>query len=112
MDKYANAGILTPLNQYFDQWDEKDGFSQSYVDMFTKNGNLYGITSIDANFLLAYNKGGIQKQELKILRQHGVRLMRRQKITNPDTQTYGYGVLGSDGPTGSSSIMCGRPEVI
>ena len=41
MDKYANAGILAPLNQYFDQWDEKDGFSQSYVDMFTKNGNLY-----------------------------------------------------------------------
>ncbi|MCQ4828839.1 MULTISPECIES: extracellular solute-binding protein [Hungatella] len=52
MDKYANAGILAPLNQYFDQWDEKDGFSQSYVDMFTKNGNLYGITSIDANLLM------------------------------------------------------------
>lgn len=24
MDKYANAGILAPLNQYFDQWMEKD----------------------------------------------------------------------------------------
>ena len=97
MDKYANAGILTPLNQYFDQWDEKDGFSQSYVDMFTKNGNLYGITSIDANFLLAYNKA--------VFREAGIEnppatweeaYETAKKITNPDTQTYGYGVLGSE----------------
>ncbi len=81
--------------------------------MFTKNRNLYGITSIDANFLLAYNKGGIQEAGIENPPANmGGRLMRRQKITNPDTQTYGYGVLGSDGPTGSSSIMYGRPEVI
>ncbi len=43
MNKYMKAGILEPLNPYLDQWDEWSNYTQEYVDMFTKDGNVLGL---------------------------------------------------------------------
>ena len=43
MDSYITSGILEPLNQYTDEWDEWGNFTKEYVDMFTKDGKVYGV---------------------------------------------------------------------
>ena len=56
MDSYIAAGILEPLNTYTDNWDEWGSFTKEYVDMFTKDDNIYGIPSTVAPMLFGYNK--------------------------------------------------------
>lgn len=43
MNSYMAAGILEPLNAYTDNWDEWGNFTKEYVDMFTKDGSVYGL---------------------------------------------------------------------
>ena len=50
MDSYITSGILEPLNQYTDEWDEWGNFTKEYVDMFTKDGKytVFQIRLLDA----------------------------------------------------------------
>lgn len=56
MDQYMEAGILEPLNPYFDAWEDKAAFDQVYLDQFSKDDNLYGLVTWSAAFYLGYNK--------------------------------------------------------
>ncbi|MFI3172174.1 MAG: extracellular solute-binding protein [Eubacteriales bacterium] len=56
MDQYMEAGILEPMNQYFDAWEDKDAFDQVYLDQFSVDGNLYGLVTWSAAMYLGYNK--------------------------------------------------------
>lgn len=56
MDNYMNAGILEPMNSYFEAWEDKDAFDQVYLDQFTRDDNLYGLVTWSAAFYLGYNK--------------------------------------------------------
>ena len=65
MDSYMSAGILEPLNKYTDEWDEWGDFTKEYVDMFTKDGNVYGIPNLVAPMLFAYNKTLFEEAGIK-----------------------------------------------
>lgn len=96
MDKYINAGILEPLNTYFDNWDEKDSYNPLYVDRFTKNDNLYGITILSSTFYLGYNKALFEEAGITAAPTTWDEAFDvAKKLTNPDKQQYGYGVLSS-----------------
>lgn len=56
MDKYMTAGVLEPLNPYFDAWEDKGAFDQVYLDSFSRDGKLLGLVSWSAAFYLGYNK--------------------------------------------------------
>ena len=56
MDSYIASGILEPLNKYTDSWDEWGSFTKEYIDMFTQDGNVYGIPWQVAPMLFGYNK--------------------------------------------------------
>lgn len=97
MNKYMAAGILEPINAYVDAWDEWPNFSKEYVDMFTRDGKVYGIPSQVAPMLFGYNKA--------LLREAGVEtlpatweeaLAAAEKINNPDKQIIGYATLAAE----------------
>ena len=65
MDSYITSGILEPLNQYTDEWDEWGNFTKEYVDMFTKDGKVYGVPNQVAPMLFGYNKALFEEAGIK-----------------------------------------------
>ena len=95
MDKYINAGILEPLNTYFETWNEKDSYRPTYIERFTKHNNLYGIAHFSSSFYLGYNKALFKEAGITPPTNWDEAFSAAQKLTNPDKQQYGYGVLSS-----------------
>ncbi|MGL4737061.1 MAG: extracellular solute-binding protein [Cellulosilyticaceae bacterium] len=96
MDKYINAGILEPLNTYFDTWSEKNSYSPIYLERFTKNDNIYGIAHFSSSFYLGYNKNLFAEAGITSAPTNwDEAFAAAQKLTVPDKQQYGYGVLSS-----------------
>lgn len=56
MNSYMASNILEPLNRYVENWDEWENYTQEYVDMFTVDGNIYGVPSSVSPMLFGYNK--------------------------------------------------------
>ena len=71
MDSYITSGILEPLNQYTDEWDEWGNFTKEYVDMFTKDGKVYGVPNQVARCSLDITKHYLKKPESKNLQNMG-----------------------------------------
>ncbi|MFR4440369.1 MAG: extracellular solute-binding protein [Hungatella sp.] len=97
MDSYISSGILEPLNTYTDSWDEWGNFTKEYVDMFTKDGSVYGIPSAVNPMLFAYNKAlfaeaGLQEPP----KTWDEALEMAKKINNPDNQVSGYATLAAE----------------
>lgn len=96
MNAYMASGILEPLNRYTEKWEEWDSFQQEYVDMLSKDGNVYGIPIQIAPMLFAYNK--------TLFSQAGIAeppatweeaLEDAKLISSPENQITGYATLTS-----------------
>ena len=97
MEKYISAGIVKPLNEYLDKWEDTPNLDKTYLDMFTRDGNVYGLPYEVNPMLFGYNKAlfaeaGIEAppatwdEALEIAR----------KLNNPDKQIAGYATLASE----------------
>lgn len=97
MDSYISAGILEPLNAYTDSWDEWSNFTKEYVDMFTKDGNVYGIPSSVAPMLFGYNKELLQNAGFTEPPKTWEEALEMAKaINDPDNQVSGYATLAAE----------------
>ena len=97
MDSYMSAGILEPLNKYTDEWDEWGDFTKEYVDMFTKDGNVYGIPNLVAPMLFAYNKTLFEEAGInEPPKTWDEALEAAKKINDPDNQVTGYATLAAE----------------
>ena len=97
MDSYIAAGILEPLNAYTDSWDEWGSFTKEYVDMFTKDDNIYGIPSTVAPMLFGYNKALFAEAGLEAAPKTWEEALDfAKKINNPDNQVAGYATLAAE----------------
>ncbi len=97
MDSYITSGILEPLNKYTDQWDEWGNFTKEYVDMFTKDGNIYGVPNMVSPMLFGYNKALFAKagvEEAPKTWDEAVEIAK--KINNPGEQVTGYATLAAE----------------
>ncbi len=97
MNSYISSGILEPLNQYTDKWDEWGNFTQEYVDMFTKDGNVYGIPNMVSPMLFGYNKALFEEagiEEAPKTWEEAVEIAK--KLNNPDKQVTGYATLAAE----------------
>lgn len=97
MDRFISAGIAEPLNQYTDKWDEFANYTKDYVNMFTKDGNIYGIPSQVAPMLFAYNielfeKAGIQGPP----KTWDEAIAAAKAINDPSNQITGYATLAAE----------------
>lgn len=113
MDSYITSGILEPLNQYTDKWDEWGNFTKEYVDMFTKDGKVYGVPNQVAPMLFGYNKALFEEAGIKEPPKHGMKPSKlRKRSTILTIRSLVTQHLPLNGQNGSSSIMYGRPAVI
>ena len=97
MDSYISAGILEPLNQYTDEWDEWGNFTKEYVDMFTKDGNIYGVPNLVSPMLFGYNKALFEEAGIKEPPKTWEEAVADAKLINdPDNQITGYATLAAE----------------
>lgn len=97
MDSYITSGILEPLNQYTDEWDEWGNFTKEYVDMFTKHGKVYGVPNQVAPMLFGYNKALFEEAGIKEPPKTWDEAVEvAKKINDPDNQVAGYATLAAE----------------
>ena len=97
MDSYITSGILEPLNQYTDEWDEWGNFTKEYVDMFTKDGKVYGVPNQVAPMLFGYNKALFEEAGIKEPPKTWDETVEvAKKINDPDNQVAGYATLAAE----------------
>lgn len=97
MDSYITSGILEPLNQYTDKWDEWGNFTKEYVDMFTKDGKVYGVPNQVAPMLFEYNKALFEEAGIKEPPKTWDEAVEvAKKINDPDNQVAGYATLAAE----------------
>ena len=97
MDTYMKSGILEPLNAYTDNWDEWGNFTKEYVDMFTLDGNVYGVPYTVAPMLFGYNKALFEEVGIeKLPETWDEALEAAKKINDPDNQIAGYATLAAE----------------
>mgnify|MGYP000021302865 FL=1 len=97
MDSYITSGILEPLNQYIDEWDEWGNFTKEYVDMFTKDGKVYGVPNQVAPMLFGYNKALFEEAGIKEPPKTWDEAVEvAKKINDPDNQVAGYATLAAE----------------
>lgn len=97
MDSYITSGILEPLNQYTDEWEEWGNFTKEYVDMFTKDGKIYGVPNQVAPMLFGYNKALFEEAGIKEPpKTWDEALEDAKKINDPDNQVAGYATLAAE----------------
>lgn len=97
MEKYMSAGILEPLNDYFDAWEDKAAYDQVYLDSFSKDGKLQGIVTWSAAFYLGYNKALFEKAGIKEAPATWEEALADAKLINdPENQIIGYSTLTAE----------------
>ncbi|MEG2512366.1 MAG: extracellular solute-binding protein [Acetivibrio sp.] len=97
MDRFISAGIVEPLNAYTDKWDEFDSFTKEYVDLFTKDSNVYGIPYQVAPMLFAYNKALFKKAGIAEPPKTWDEAIAAAKLINdPANQVTGYATLAAE----------------
>ena len=113
MDSYIAAGILEPLNAYTDSWDEWGSFTKEYVDMFTKDDNIYGIPSTVAPMLFGYNNGSLCRgRSGSCSKNMGRGTGFCKENQHPAIRLPDMPLWLLNGLNGSSSIMYGRQAAI
>ena len=97
MDKYMEAGILEPLNSYFDAWEDKGAFDPVYTERFTKDGKLQGLVSWSAAFYLGYNKPLFEQAGIKEAPKNWEELLAdAKKLSKPEQQQIGFSTLTAE----------------
>lgn len=97
MDKYIAAGIVEPLNRYLDAWDETQYLDKTYLDMFTRDGNIYGLPVQVTPMLFGYNKSLFAAAGLEgAPTTWEEALEMAKKLNDPDGQVAGYATLAAE----------------
>jgi len=63
---YVQKGLVEPLDNYFNAWEDKDQFVKSTLDPLTINGKLYAIPYNTNARALIYRKDIFEKYGLKV----------------------------------------------
>ncbi len=97
MDQYISYGIVKPLNEYLDAWEDTPNIDKTYLDMFTKDGNVYGLPSEVTPMLFGYNKAILSEAGFdKAPETWEEALEIAKKVNDPDNQIAGYATLAAE----------------
>ena len=97
MDKYISAGIVEPLNRYLDAWDETEFLDASYLDMFTRDGQIFGIPTLVTPMLFGYNKALFKAAGIEGAPTTWEQALEyAQQLNDPDQQIAGYATLAAE----------------
>lgn len=95
--KYISADIVTPLNKYLDNWEETQYFDQSYLDMFSRDGNYYALPRQVTPMLFGYNKALFEAAGIEQAPTTWEEALEyAKKLNNPDQNVAGYATLAAE----------------
>lgn len=97
VEKFIAGGVVEPLSDYLDDWDETAYFDGNYLDMFTKNDDIYGLPLEVNPMLFGYNKALFKEQGLENPPTTWEEALEfAEKINDPEKQITGYATLASE----------------
>ena len=96
MDKYISAGIVAPLNEYLDSWEETENLDKSFLDMFNRDGNYYGIPNQVMPMLFGYNKALFEAAGAKVPTTWDEAIEAAKLVNSADGQVAGYATLAAE----------------
>lgn len=97
MNSYMASGILEPLNKYTESWDEWENYTREYVEMFSRDGNIYGVPNLVAPMLFGYNKALFEAAGIETPPKTWDEAVEDAKLINdPDNQVIGYATLAAE----------------
>jgi len=96
IDAYIRAGILAPLTEYWENYEDKDKFVKNFIDMVSLDGEIYGVPHRGFPMLFGYNKALFADAGLEGPPKTWDEMLEYAKIlTKPEVQQYGYNMLAS-----------------
>ena len=91
------AGLIQPLTEQFENWDEQDQFIPSTIDALTIDGELYGLPYNSNARVLLYRKDILEKHGLAVPRTWEDLLSVASTITENEPGMYGLGLTTAAG---------------
>ncbi len=96
MDKYISSGIVIPLNEYLDSWDETENLDKAYLEMFSRDGKYYGVPNQVMPMLFGYNKALFEAAGVAAPTTWDEALEAAKKLNSADGQVAGYATLAAE----------------
>jgi ABC-type glycerol-3-phosphate transport system substrate-binding protein len=96
ISSYIYAGVCTPLNEYFDAWDDKANMDADIFEKFKIGDNYYGVPSDAYVMVLNYNKEIFAKEGLTPPKTWDELLETAKKLTKPEENQWGMNLLISE----------------
>lgn len=91
------AGLIQPVTEQFESWEEKDKFVPSTIDALTIDGELYGLPYNSNARVLLYRKDILEKHGLEVPSTWEELLSVAQAITENEPEMYGLGLTTAAG---------------
>ncbi len=89
---YAYMGLLLPLNDYFNSWEDFKNINPNIIDNFKINDNYYGLPCGEYTMSLLYNKKMFDEKNITIPKEWrwGDFIDIAKKFNDPKTGQYGF----------------------
>jgi multiple sugar transport system substrate-binding protein len=97
MIAYQRAGLLAPIDEFFDKWEDKDEFIPSTIKALTINGKLYGIPYNTNVRVLLYRKDLFEKYGLTAPKTWDELLQDGATISSKESGVAGVGLTTKSG---------------
>ena len=97
MIAYQKAGLIEPIDGYFDKWSDKDEFIPSTIKALTINGKLYGVPYNTNVRVLVYRKDLFQKYGLEAPKTWDELLKDAATISSKESGVAGLGLTTKNG---------------
>ena len=91
------AGLIQPVTEQFENWDEHDQFIPSTIDALTIDGELYGLPYNSNARVLLYRKDILKKHGLEVPKTWEDLLSVASAITENEPGMYGLGLTTAAG---------------
>jgi len=91
------AGLIQPVTEQFEGWEEKDQFIPSTIDALTIDGELYGLPYNSNARVLLYRKDILEKHGLEVPKTWDELLNVASTITENEESMYGLGLTTAAG---------------
>lgn len=94
INKFAGAGIIVPIDEYFANWADSSKWDKKFVDQFKINGKLMALPTQGTMYYLAYNKKLFAEAGISAPPKTWDELVSVAKqLTKPEKQQWGYNMI-------------------
>lgn len=89
---YANLGLILPMDEYLESWNELDGMNMDILERYKINGSFYGIPCGEYTMGLLYHKSRFQSAGITPPKSWTWKEFQKtaSRLTDKETKEYGF----------------------